>query len=61
MQNENEYVLLLKTLPEIKDKLSDFIQQHHPYEIPCIIHWDVDVNESYRTWIENNIAGDEKR
>ena len=61
IHHENEYVLLLKTIPEVKDQLSIFIQQHHPYEVPCILHWDVDVNDAYKKWIENNMKGDKKK
>lgn len=58
LHEEDEYVLILKTLPVLKDELRMFIAKHHPYEIPCIISWNVDVNESYGSWIQENINQD---
>ena len=55
MQNENEFVLILKTMPFLKARLTDFISQHHSYEIPCILNWNADVNETYGNWIMENV------
>ncbi len=55
IQNEGEYVLVLKTIPSLKDQLRDFISDHHPYDVPCIISWDVEVNEAYGEWILKNL------
>jgi len=52
---EEEYVLLLKTLPEMKQDLQIFIQENHSYDIPCIISFDVDVNNGYGEWISEII------
>ena len=56
VQHEEEYVLILKTTLLLKDKLRLFISEHHPYELPCIISWDVEVNEAYGNWIEENVV-----
>jgi len=55
MQNENEFVLILKTMPFLKDRLMDFISQLHTYEVPCILNWNADVNEKYGNWIMENV------
>ena len=56
MQNEEEVVLVLKTIPDLKESLREFISRNHHYEVPCIISWDVEVNESYGKWIKENVS-----
>lgn len=56
IQNEGEYVLVLKTITSLDDKLRDFISDHHPYDVPCIMSWDVEVNEVYGEWIRENVS-----
>ncbi len=56
MQNENEFVLVLKTIPFLKDALQDFLSKNHPYEVPCIINWNVEVNDAYGKWMEEIIG-----
>ena len=51
MQHDSEVVLLLKTIPSLKKQLQAFILDHHPYDVPCVMQWDVDVNDAYATWI----------
>ena len=55
IQNEGENVLLLKTIPSLTFKLRDFFSEHHPYEVPCIMNWNVEVNEEYGKWIRKNV------
>ncbi|MGB4850641.1 MAG: divalent-cation tolerance protein CutA [Saprospiraceae bacterium] len=55
IQNENEFVLILKTIPSLKNQLTSFITSHHSYEVPCILNWIVEVNESYGLWIKENV------
>lgn len=57
LHEENEHILILKTLPDLKDALTEFVSAEHHYEVPCIMNWNVDVNESYGNWIRNNIEG----
>lgn len=51
--NDNEIVSLLKTRVENWEKVKDFINENHPYEIPCIIKTEVEANEEYIKWIYN--------
>lgn len=51
--NENEMVTLLKTRVENWEKVRDFILEKHSYEIPCIIKYEVEANETYLNWIYN--------
>lgn len=56
LQTENEFVLVLKTMPDMKDRLHDYIAQNHPYDIPCIINFEVEVNEVYGEWIKDFVS-----
>jgi len=56
IQNNSEFVLILKTILSKKSGLVKFIEDNHPYELPCIINWDVEVNDTYGAWIERNVS-----
>ncbi len=49
--NSNEIVSLLKTKKENWRKLKSEIEKIHPYETPCIMKIDVEANEDYESWI----------
>ena len=51
IQNETEFVSILKTFPEVKDKTIMRIRQLHEYEVPCILSFEVHVNEEYKNWL----------
>lgn len=57
MQNDEEFVLILKTIPALKEQLQNLISRIHPYKVPCIISWDVEVNEEYYNWIQSIVNG----
>lgn len=52
LQKEQEYLLLIKTLPEKWDELSSFIAEHHTYDVPEIVAIDPkNVSETYCNWL----------
>lgn len=52
LQKEQEYLLLIKTLPEKWDELSSFIAEHHTYDVPEIVAIDAkNVSETYCNWL----------
>ncbi|HCC06047.1 TPA: divalent-cation tolerance protein CutA [Candidatus Nomurabacteria bacterium] len=53
IENGEEIVTLLKTKKENFELVRDEILKIHPYEIPCILKLDAEVNESYGKWILN--------
>ena len=55
IQEEGEMILLLKTIPSKEKELSDFLEKHHSYDLPAILHWAVEVNEKYGQWVEASI------
>lgn len=46
-----ELVAILKTTPEKVNLLIDFLKANHPYEIPCILNWEVTGNTAYYDWV----------
>ncbi len=56
IQHEKEFVLILKTLPSLKLSLQEWVKSAHTYEVPCIISWEVDVNDEYGHWIKDCLA-----
>lgn len=51
-QRESESLLLIKTLPEKWDELSEFISANHTYDVPEIVAIrSEEVSEPYRKWI----------
>ncbi len=50
---DNEHVLIAKTLEsKVKDLIS-FVKKNHPYKIPFIGIFDINVNEEYYNWANN--------
>jgi periplasmic divalent cation tolerance protein len=56
-QSEQECVLMLKTTTALTLLLQTFVKHNHSYEVPCIMHWEVEVNEEYGKWIEEAVEG----
>ena len=52
IQNEKEFVAIYKTTQQNTLNLEKYINVHHPYEVPCIMRWEVEVNVAYGEWIE---------
>lgn len=55
LTSSNEYLILLKTTKKLALKLEKELQKIHPYEIPCILSWDIDSNAAYKKWSEGII------
>ena len=56
LTSENEYIAIMKTLPEKTESLTQRIASLHPYEVPAILHWQVEANESYYNWIKTELG-----
>ena len=52
MSTEKEWIVLAKTLPDKIDAFEQCVIQNHPYEIPLIGCWSMEVNENYFNWVE---------
>jgi periplasmic divalent cation tolerance protein len=49
---EQEWALVIKTSHPALEKASGFLQQHHPYECPCIMTLpNIKTSHSFSQWI----------
>ena len=55
MADENEFVLIGKTLEKNFEKVKEEVEKIHSYSIPCIIKIPVEVNEKYADWVKKEI------
>ena len=53
IEDSQEIVSLLKTKQENWEKIKSEIQKIHPYQTPCIIKMNVEANEEYESWVNN--------
>lgn len=60
VQHEGEWVSVLKTRPDLEKPLESAIQKIHPYEVPCILRFEVRANEAYEQWVNEELVSDER-
>lgn len=51
IDNSNEIVALLKTKKENWKVVEEEIKKLHSYETPCIMKFDVEANDDYEKWV----------
>ena len=52
---KNEYLLILKTLPEHYEAIQSLILSHHSYEVPEIIAFEAKAQNAYDAWIKQTL------
>jgi len=52
VKEENEYVSLFKTSKDNWGKIKEKINLIHPYDTPAIIKFEVEANQEFSNWIE---------
>jgi periplasmic divalent cation tolerance protein len=57
IHTEDEWVALVKTTVELWPTLRARVEEIHPYEIPCIMKFEVEANEGYEDWVRNETEG----
>ena len=50
-KHDKEFITLFKTKNENASALEEAITKMHPYDIPCILKFEVDANAPYSAWI----------
>ena len=55
INDEVEFVLILKTLNKNFEKVKKEIEKIHSYDVPCIIKIPVSSNEKYFDWIRKEV------
>ena len=53
--DENEFVLLVKTIPANFEKVKNEVEKIHSYECPCVIRIPVSSNEKYSEWLRSQV------
>ncbi len=53
---EGEYVSLVKSIPEKWEQIVKEVNKEHPYEVPCIMKWEVTANAAYEEWIKKSVS-----
>jgi periplasmic divalent cation tolerance protein len=48
---EGEYVSIVKTGNHLVSDFINIAEKIHPYEVPCLTHWETQANPSYLNWI----------
>jgi periplasmic divalent cation tolerance protein len=62
IQSEPEHLLLIKTLEEKFDEVSEFIRKNHSYEVPEIVAIDAEhVSSDYLRWVDEAVSDRDRR
>lgn len=56
VENDNEWVSLVKTTNVKWEELEARVLELHPYEVPCVIRMEVTSNEAYEKWIFESVG-----
>jgi len=55
IQDEKEFVIMAKTLDKNYGKIKEEVKKLHSYDVPCILKIDVEANESYDKWVNEEV------
>jgi len=55
IQSSKEFGCYLKSTDKKFEAIIKTIQKHHSYEIPCILKMDIEANNLFKEWIENEV------
>lgn len=58
IQKDNEVVSLVKTKKENWERVKSEVKKIHPYDVPCIMKFEVSANKAYEDWINSVITID---
>lgn len=56
IKEDNEHVLIAKTIQKNFQKVKEEVKKIHPYSVPCIIKIPVEANEGYFEWVEKEVG-----
>lgn len=57
IEHEGEWISILKTRPDLENRVEEIIRRIHPYQTPCILRFEVRANADYEAWIVAETAG----
>ena len=53
--SEEEWVSIVKTIPENWEAVQEKVTRLHPYETPAIMKIEVEANEAYEQWLRKEV------
>ncbi len=56
ISRDDEFVSLLKTSSARWPEVERAILEQHPYDVPCIMHLEVQANAGYEAWVEEMVG-----
>ena len=56
LNEDDEVVTILKTSTDKTAELTQYIETHHDYDVPAIISFQADANESYGNWLGQQLT-----
>lgn len=56
IEHAGEFILLIKTLPDIKEAVMNRLAALHPYEVPCILSYTMESHSAYFQWMQSQIT-----
>ena len=60
IENDQEFLLLIKTSPESLDRCVSALKQNHSYELPEIVVLHAQASAAYASWVTEQTSGKEK-
>ena len=55
MQDENEFVIIAKTISKNYEKIRKEVRKIHSYSVPCILKINAEADKDYDNWINGEI------
>ncbi|WP_430475455.1 divalent-cation tolerance protein CutA [Thalassospira lucentensis] len=57
VEEENELIVILKTSQATAPALAQWVEQHHPYEVPCVLEIPLGRgNHDYVSWLQKQLG-----
>lgn len=53
LQNEGEFLLIIKTIRANRKRIKAIFDLHHPYELPEFVCFKADSSKAYKKWVAN--------
>lgn len=55
LQHEGEYLAICKTTNDKANEAIEKIKLIHPHQIPAVLSWQVEANETYAQWVTDQV------
>ena len=55
IKKDKEVFVWIKTTRHSVERVMAFLEKHHPYDLPCIIHIPCDASRPYLKWLESQV------